>query len=747
MVLSWTLLSCSTPPPPPPASLVIITMDTTRADHIGAYGDADAQTPTIDQLAAEGLRFDRAYATVPLTIPAHASIFSGLYPPRHGIHTNGDAILPDEITTLAEHLKGAGYRTGASVSAFVTSQIWGFSQGFDVYYDDVHAAKEGIAGRWGKERPAGETIRDAISWLEGQDGTPDQPFFLWVHLFDAHDPYAPPPPFDEQFADRPYDGEIAYIDQELGRLRAAVESAAPDGGAAWIVVGDHGEALEREHGERSHGLFLFDPTTRVPFIVRPAKPLDNPLVASGAVSIADVMPTALGMLGLPVPDDLDGVNLAPELTGTTVPRRAVYMESYTVQQRFGFHPEIAMAKGDLKLMDTPDARLYNLAEDPGETDNQLSQRAVEVARLREQLAVVESSTVETDDLNVSPELAQRLESLGYMSGSHAPASERSTIDAKQQLDLLGALEETRHMNIDGASPEALEVAYRAILAKNPDLREAQTGLARTLQRQHRYEEALAIFDAALEEDASSAVLQINRANLLAGMDRKEDALAAMEAVLLQVPRDDLARTGALKLLTDLGLTDEAEQRAREWLEMDPDELNVKAHLGILLARRGEMAEAGPLLEASLADNVPRQYVYRMLAQVALAQQQPQQAIQYLRIETEHFPRNIEARMSLGNLLMRLGNWQEAAAEFNDILSRQPTHVEARRGRAQAFFNSGDYAMAEELLAPLLESSPDDPLVLLLQANILSKQGKMDKAKAVFARAQTLRGQTPPEAAP
>ncbi|MFT4974867.1 MAG: choline-sulfatase [Myxococcota bacterium] len=740
MFLSILYACAGETPAPAPAvpqpSLVVVTLDTTRADHIGAYGYAAAQTPNIDQLAAQGLRFERAYATVPLTIPAHSSIFTGLYPTRHGVHTNGDAVLPDEVETLAEHLRAAGYQTAASVSAFVTSQIWGLGQGFDVYYDDVRSATHSPAGRWAKERPAGETIDDAIGWLSARPAAEPAPFFLWVHLFDAHDPYEQ---HDGYEAEHPYDSELAYIDAELGRLREAVGVA---GGAAWIIVGDHGEALEGEHGERSHGLFLFDPTVHVPFIVTPAQPLAAPQVAVGAVSIADVTPTALGMLGLPIPDGLDGVDLSPELSGAAVPRRPVYLESYTVQQRFGFHPELAMAEGEWKLMATPDARLYDLAADPGESHSRLAEHPDEVAALRAALAAVEAKAVEADRLAVSPELASRLAALGYTTGEHATGEERSGTDAKQQHALLSALEEARGMGVKGAAPAELEAAYREILASHPELSEARTGLAQALQRQGRHAEALALYDEALRVDVSSAVVQTNRANLLAAMDRKEEALQAMEAVLVLVPRDDVARAGVLKLMTDLGREDEAEQQARTWMELDPDEPALQAHLGILLARRGALAEARPLLEASLSDRVPRQYVHRMLAQAALAFNEPRVALGHFRTETEIFPGNVEARMSLGNVLMRLELWEEAGAEFRALLDRTPEHTEARRGLAQSIFNTGDYVVAAEALAPALAATPDDPLVLLLHANILAKQGRRAEAEAAFTRAQALREATP-----
>ena len=303
-------------PPPAPAeparklatgpSLVIVTLDTTRADHMGAYGYEKAKTPVFDSLASQGVRFERAYATTPLTTPSHASMFTGLYPPRHGIRNNGDAILADSFQTLAETLQAQGYQTAASVSAFVTTRVWNLDQGFDVYFDQVHQAAPGA--RWGQERPAGEVVDDLVKWLdEGRD--PKGAFVLWAHFYDAHHPYKPPEGFTEGF-DMPYDGEIAYVDSQLGRLKQKVDAAAGPEGANWIVLADHGEAFDKQHGEVTHGLFVFDPTMRVPFVLRPAQPLAAPVVMKEpTVGGVDLTPTALGMLGLPVPEGLDGVDL------------------------------------------------------------------------------------------------------------------------------------------------------------------------------------------------------------------------------------------------------------------------------------------------------------------------------------------------------------------------------------------------------------------------------------------------------
>ena len=295
MVLLLLLIGCEADPPPPAAPtaaetvprtpLVFITLDTTRADRLGCYGHELAETENLDALASRGVRFDRAYAPVPLTIPSHSTMFTGLLPPRHGVHTNGDAVLSEEATTLAEHLQAAGYQTHAAVGAYVTQSHWGFGQGFDAYDDDLGLPTDRLS--WKAERRAAAVVDDAIAALQGGAD------FLWVHVFDAHSPYEPPEGYTTE---RPYDGEIAYIDDQIGRLLAAV----PDD-ALVVVAGDHGESFS-EGGEIEHGLLLTEGVLRVPLIL--AGPGLAPEVIERPVSLADITPTLLRLLGLPVEDDL-----------------------------------------------------------------------------------------------------------------------------------------------------------------------------------------------------------------------------------------------------------------------------------------------------------------------------------------------------------------------------------------------------------------------------------------------------------
>src|SRR5712692_398562 len=291
-----------------PLNLLLISSDTLRADHLGSYGYAPARTPQLDALAARGLRFGQATTVVPLTLPAHASLMTGTFPGYNGVRDNGGFYLPDGQVTLAETLRGHGYRTGGFVGSFVLDSRWGIGQGFDRYFDDFDLTKYEGVGMDVVQRRGDEVVDEALKWL-GQER--EQPFFAWVHLYDPHTPYEAPAPFRAGYPATltgAYDAEIAWTDSLVWRL---LESLASDGRlqrTLVVAVGDHGESLG-EHGEQTHGFFIYDATVRIPLIVAgPGVPVRE---VSDQVRIVDVMPTALALLGVAVPREVQGRSLTP----------------------------------------------------------------------------------------------------------------------------------------------------------------------------------------------------------------------------------------------------------------------------------------------------------------------------------------------------------------------------------------------------------------------------------------------------
>lgn len=724
------LLACSggestAPTPAPKPSVLLVTLDTTRADAMGTYGHMGAKTPVFDALAAEGVRFDRAYATVPLTTPSHASMLTGLYPTRHGVHNNGDAILPEEIDTVAELASLEGYRTAASVSAFVTTATWNLDQGFGTYFDDVRRT---AGSRWEFERPANEVVDDLTQWL----GTGEEPFLMWAHFYDAHAPYTEHP---ETGLESPYDAEIAFVDQEMGRLIQAARAQAGEGGLAIVVIADHGEAFG-EHGERGHGLFVYDSTMRIPFVVVPPQPLATGVLVDQAVSNVDVTPTILGLLGMDVPEGLDGRDLSAATSGGLGELGPVYMEAEGAALRFGFHPEIGLAHGGYKLLDTPSAQLFDMAMTPVEEVNVLDEHPEEAANLRAFHKQVQDASVSFEAASLGAGVYEQLAALGYVSGTSAELSFDATLDAKDQMDVIRQVEEAR-LALQDRRPEEAARAFEQVLEEHPSLGEVLAGLAQAQTMMGQQKQAEATYRRAIELQPSSTLLRANLANNLASQGRLEEGYALMVSVHEQVPGDDIARAGILKIAIDLGRYEEAVRMGREWLKETPDRGSLMAFTGVALTRLGQDEEAKKLLQASLVDGVPRQLVHLGLATIAGRARQSEVALSHMRAELEWFPGNRPAREALALHDMLQGDWSTARDHYTLLANAPDTKPADRVGWAQALFNLKEFDAAAEVLAPLLTGKPDAS-ALLLHANILAKQGKREEGQRVFEKAQALK---------
>src|SRR5919197_2328620 len=329
-------------PPSPNCNVLLVTLDTTRADRIGAYGYAGADTPALDRLAREGVLFEQADSAAPLTLPAHSSLFTGRFPPRHGVRDNGGFYLEPNQPTLASLLKQHAFRTGGFVGAYVLDSRWGLNSGFETYYDKFDLAKYDAISLASIRRPANEVADRALEWLQS---IADSRFFCWVHFYDPHAPYDPPEPFNTRFAGRPYYAQIAFVDSQLRRLVAFVEQRNVLDRTLIVVVGDHGESLG-EHREDTHGFFVYESVLRVPLIVR------TPLAATGGrrvtdpVRSVDVMPTIVALLGFRGPADIDGTSLVPAITNRARPRDLeTYSESYYARHHYGWSELLAMRQG------------------------------------------------------------------------------------------------------------------------------------------------------------------------------------------------------------------------------------------------------------------------------------------------------------------------------------------------------------------------------------------------------------------
>ena len=418
-------------PPVVPSGLVVITLDTTRADRLPAYGFAGVATPTIDRLAGEGVVFDNVESVAPLTLPAHASLFTGLYPQRHGVRDNTAPPLAPAYGTLAKTLQTRGFRTAAFVGSMVLGRDRGLAPGFEVYGD---------GGRVGspppRRRPAREVVDDARAWISDIG---DAPFFLWVHLYDAHAPQTLPLEYRRAYGDN-YEGAIAYMDAQIARLLDAMREQRLLARTAIVVAGDHGESLG-EHGEREHGIFVYEAATHVPLIVHGAGVAAKRV--NTVTSLVDVLPTVLDLLGITRRGLIDGRSLAPALRGGEVPDRTVYAESM-YPKRFGWAPLRMIRDGHLKYIDAPRPELYDLRTDPLEERDLANARPATVADMRARLVdlAAEAPGQPAERPALAPETLRGLAALGYVSPGRRPVGippDEDGADPKDHIHLFNLL--------------------------------------------------------------------------------------------------------------------------------------------------------------------------------------------------------------------------------------------------------------------------------------------------------------------
>ena len=544
------------------ASVLVVTLDTTRADHLGCYGAKQASTPAIDALAAAGARFDQALSPAPLTFPSHATIFTGRLPRHHGVRDNALFRLKKDVPVLAESFRNAGYRTGAFVSAAVLDGSLGLERGFDVYDDTLATAARGEE----PERRGDKTADAAIAFLSKSKA----PFFVWVHFFDPHAPYTPT-----------YDGEIAFMDAQVGRLVAAAR--AVDRSVLITLAGDHGESLG-EHGEDTHGIFLYQATQRVPLVVTgPGIPAGR--VVRETAGLVDIAPTLADLAGIAPLAGADGRSLAKTLRGGGAPpARDVEMESFFPLFSYGWAPLRALVRGPLKLIDAPRSELYDLSKDKAEAKNVRLARRNEANDLLRALSTrVEGDAPVPDAMDPSlAEHAQRIASLGYVGGSAASAGDEA-IDPKDGIVWIADLEAGRNALAAGKPADGIAPLTR-LLARNPQNMPALMTLAACFEGAGKLDDAIGVHRRALALYPKSAVTWKNLGGALAAKGSKTEAGAAFEKAVGLDPLDAVA----LHELSRLAFERKDYAAAERWLAKElavrPDAATARA-LGDLRSKK------------------------------------------------------------------------------------------------------------------------------------------------------------------
>lgn len=559
-------LACTSGDGPPSArSAVLITLDTTRYDALGLNGCAAPTSPFLDELARESLVFDRCRSVAPLTLPAHASMFTGLYPPRHGIRDNGHAALPSSAVTLAEVASEAGFRTAAFVGAIVLDRRFGLDQGFETYSQPERSAEE-TSQRY-TERPAEEVVADALTWLA--QVPPDERFLLWVHLFDAHAPYAPSEAARERVGGDPYLGEIAAMDSAIATLLGALTNAGRLEETVVLVVADHGEGRD-EHGEPSHAAFCYDTTLHVPLILRYPRAHRAGERSADIASVVDVHPTLLQALGLDDRAQHDGRSLyAAAVPGD----RGVYFESYYGYLNYGWSPLAGWADSQGKYIHSSAPEFFRVERDAGERSN-LAGATDQLARYRDRLAEVAKRRPLDGDPEEAElgELAGELRALGYAAsggpkdGLPAPLDPSDAPSPRERTDEMVRFLRASDLADAGRCQEARPM-LEAILAANPEHLIALDRLAVCLSHEKRWDDMRRVLEERLARGPEQPWTLINMGVALHNSGRQDQAIEYYRRGLALDPGHRTGRENLARLLDAKGRGEEA----RELREAPPSE--------------------------------------------------------------------------------------------------------------------------------------------------------------------------------
>ena len=641
------------------ANILLVTIDTLRIDRLGAYGNASGLTPTLDALAARGVRFSHAWSHAPITLVAHASILTGLTPPHHGIRNNGAFRLGDLPVTLASALQRAGYRTGAFVGAFVLDARFGLNRGFDEYddrYGDATAPAFSFV-----ERTADRVLDAATTWIaRPADG---RPWFAWVHLFDPHAPYRPPPGFAGGRS--AYDAEIAWTDRALGDALARLSRQGALDRTLIVVTADHGESLG-EHGETTHGLFAYDSTVRVPLLI--VGPGIERAVAATPTAHADILPTILDLLGIEAPDGIDGRSRRAALAGDRGAPQPIYLESLDANLTRGWAPLTGMIAGGWKYIDLPHPELYDLDRDPGERTNLIDREPQRAREMRARLAESTPTTAARRDISAAD--AARLQSLGYVTGS-APARPAYTEDddPKRLVSLSEAFNTALEDYNDGRADAALE-RFAGILATRPDFLAARLSAATILTASGRAADAVRLMRAAPAADAQTPawLTKMGQASAAAGALTEARAFLERAAVLTDGDSDALNSLGVV--LIQLGERDAARRTFERVLQIDPTAAGTWYNLALLEMNAQRPANAAAAFRRVVAIDARHAGAWQGLG-AALAASDPAAAADAWRRAVDLDARDFDTLYNLGMLLATSGRTADAAIYLRRFLETAP----------------------------------------------------------------------------
>jgi arylsulfatase A-like enzyme/Flp pilus assembly protein TadD len=613
-------------------NVVVITIDTLRADHLGCYGYRALPTPHIDDLARSSARFTRAFTPVPITLPAHAALFTGSFPMATGMHDFSGNRLPASAVTLAKVLRERNFSTAAFLGAAVLDSRFGLNQGFATYFDHFEFSRLDEANLDSVKRPGDQVIDNALAWLKAH---PREPFFLWVHLYDPHYPYTPPEPFASRYRERPYDGEIAFADAQVGRLLTFLKETGRYENALLVLAADHGEGLG-EHGEKTHGFFVYNSTLHVPLLVK--VPGVAPRTIETEVSLVDVMPTVLQALRLPIPSTVQGRSLLSEVVGKFPANKSnLYAETYLPLLHFRWSQLRALEAGGMKYIEAPQPELYDTRADPQETKNLLPGKQALGPEMHDRLQnllrrytpAAGGGAKETEPTD--PALADRLRSLGYVAisaGAFSDASGKPLPDPKDRIQV-----------------------YELFSAAMAD---GQHG---------RYKESLNKLHEAEKTEPSSLPICYLQALDYYRLKDFPRAIEQFKSTLELDPKFALATYYLGISFGQAGDYQQAIENLEKALQLDPTNFSAAFDLGAAYLRENRVDDAIQAFERSIKINPENAAAYEALGEVYLYQKRFDEAQKVLELAVTLAPHMQKAHYQLGRAYEAKGMHTQAQEEF------------------------------------------------------------------------------------
>jgi arylsulfatase A-like enzyme/Flp pilus assembly protein TadD len=709
-------------------NIILITLDTTRWDYLSCYGSDQVSTPGIDSVASSGVLFAHAETTVPVTLPAHASIMTGLYPLGHGVRNNGRYRLSDTLPSLATILSSNGYMTGAVLGSFVLHSQFGLNTGFQVYDDNMTAEAAAKPGFDDVERIADDVTDAAISFVEGAESNP---YFLWVHYFDPHNPYQPPEPFAGKYADNLYAGEIAYMDSCIDRLLGELGRKSENKTILTIIVGDHGEDLG-DHGEMSHGAFLYESTMRVPLIMSYPKKLSGGQTFEEIVSVVDILPTVLDLLDIDSKGlDLHGESLFEITTKEVTHNRPIYIETMFPFESMGWSPLEGVVLRDWKYIRAPVEELYNITDNPAEDVNLIKSEeelAERMEAILDSLNQEHSTEYQSSSFGADKETIEKLEKLGYVTSSRKAMANLK--DPKKMISPEGPKGKGIFYYHRGEFEKAVE-AFSESLEDDPTNAALMNYRGLALFSMGRTKEAIRQWEKTVELRPGDLDVHLNIGMAYLTLVEADSALESYEQVLAINPFYLKALTGKGKALKLRGELDEAMEIFQRAIEVDPESSEARFLAGITHKDKGNLGIALEELDRALSLRPGMIRALRAKAMVLIDLGRPSDAAVTLKELVRQDPSRSDYLLELGHALELEGNLEESLASYRKAAEVDSGSFMAYNNIGALLDKMGEVEEAERALRKALALKADFPHAYYNLGILLKKLERKNEARLAF----------------